>query len=377
MTQILIVGSDQVSRQTLAAVLSAEGYEGIWVEDGAAAIAALGQTQPAMVICDWQLAGSVSGIALCQHVHHHPRLSATLCLMLAPRQSSAKRINALEMGADDLLMKPLDPAELKARLRAGMRMWQLTRDLQTQKQLLEAELSEAEAYVRSLLPQDSLDHRVPIQSRFIPSRLLGGDCFDYYWLDPDYLAVYLLDVSGHGLGSALLSTSVLNVLRSQSLPNVNFYRPEKVLRALNETFPMTDQNEKYFTIWYGVYNRANRQLLYASAGHPPAILVSRTGASNTVERLRTPGMPVGMLPEANYGWQRCHVPPNSRLYLFSDGIYEIIQTDETLLGLDAFVDILAESAAHPSIDEILAAVTHRNAQDSFADDLSLLEVELN
>ena len=79
-------------------------------------------------------------------------------------------------------------------------------------------------------------------------------------------------------------------------------------RALNETFQMNYQNDKYFTIWYGVYNRVKRQLTYASAGHPPAILVSGTSPKNTeVQLLRTPGMPVGMFPEAKYVDACCHM----------------------------------------------------------------------
>lgn len=377
MTQILVIGADAASRLTLQAALASETCEAVWVGTGTEALQYLTEQQPAMVLCNWDLPGAVSALSVCQHIHQTPHLSTTLCFMLADRQDSTQRMAALDMGADDLLLKPLDEVELRARIRSGLRMWQLTRDFQEQKHLLEVELAEAEAYVRSLLPSDYRSGRVPISSRFIPSRLLGGDCYDYYWLDPDYLAIYLLDVSGHGLGSALLSTSVLNVLRSQSLPDVNFYRPEKVLKALNETFPMIDQNEKYFTIWYGVYNRANRQLLYASAGHPPGVLVSgQESGSPAIEQLRTSGMPIGMLPEATYRWQRCLVPPDSRLYVFSDGIYEILQADQSLLGLDAFVDILAAAPEDNRVDHILETVRHCNGQAAFADDLSLLEVDL-
>lgn len=190
--------------------------------------------------------------------------------------------------------------------------------------------------------------------------------------------MYLLDVSGHGLGSALLSTSVLNVLRSQSLPDVSFYRPEKVLRALNETFQMGDQNQKYFTIWYGVLNCANRQLLYASAGHPPAVLVS-VAADQTIStlRLRTPGMPIGMLPDAKYKWQRCQVPPNSNLYLFSDGLYEVLQNNEQYIGLDAFVDLLTLSSRDRSVDAILQSVMRRQASAIASDDMSLMMITID
>jgi sigma-B regulation protein RsbU (phosphoserine phosphatase) len=284
---------------------------------------------------------------------------------------------ALAKGADDWLARPINPNELKARVLAGKHILQLKQELQEQKQLLEAELAEAEAYVRSLLPGD-LTEKIPINARFIPSRLLGGDSYDYYWLDPDYLVIYLLDVSGHGLGSALLSTSVLNMLRSQSLPDVNFYRPEKVLKALNDTFQMNDQNEKYFTMWYGVYNRANRQLLYASAGHPPAVLISQTEQDpQTVECLKTSGLPIGMMPDVQYHWQRCHIPPASRLYLFSDGVYEIKQMDNTIMGLNDFIEILSEHPADCSIDNILAQVEARTRDRTLSDDLSLLEVHLD
>ncbi|MGD1907972.1 MAG: SpoIIE family protein phosphatase [Leptolyngbyaceae cyanobacterium] len=377
MKQILVIEAELSKRQLLQTVLTSEGYEVTWVEDGATALKVIKTLHPAMVICDWDLPGTTSGLTVCQAIKANPTLSNPFCLMLMIPGEAAERVQALEMGADDLLSKPIDAAELKARVRAGIRMWQLTQDLHEQKQLLEAELFEAETYVRSLLPRD-LNDEVAIQSRFIPSRLLGGDCYDYYWLDPDYLAIYLLDVSGHGLGSALLSTSVLNLLRSQSLPDVNFYRPERVIKALNETFQMTDQNEKYFTIWYGVYNRANRQLLYTSAGHPPAIIVSRDDQGmTTTAALRTSGMPVGMLPDVQYKWQRCHIPPNSRLYIFSDGIYEIMQADQTIMGLDAFIDILASVRPDQTIDDILNEVKTRNQNQPFSDDLSLLEIDLS
>jgi sigma-B regulation protein RsbU (phosphoserine phosphatase) len=332
---------------------------------------------PGVIICDWNLPGTTNALAICQTIKRHPLLSITSLLLLTARYSTADRVKGLEMGADDLLSKPVDINELNARVRAGLRIYQLTQDLRQQKQRMEAEMAEAEGYVRSLLPSDQTG-RVPIQSRFLPSQQLGGDCFDYYWLDPDYLAMYLLDVSGHGLGSALLSTSVLNVLRSQSLPDVSFYRPEKVLRALNETFQMIDQNQKYFTIWYGVLNCVNRQLLYASAGHPPAVLVSVDADQKiTTTRLRTPGMPVGMLPDAKYQWQRCNLPPNSSLYLFSDGLYEVLQRNEQYIGLDAFVDLLALAKREQGVDHILDTIIQLQAGETPSDDMSLMMVSLD
>lgn len=376
MTDILVIEHDAATEHFLVSALQQQGYSVTTARSGAEGLALAEKLLPGVIICDWSIPGETSGLDICQTLKHHPVLSTTSLLLLTTRYSTADRVKGLEMGADDLLSKPVDINELNARVRAGLRLYQLTQDLRRQKQRMEAELAEAETYVRSLLPPDH-DGKVPIQSRFLPSQQLGGDCYDYYWLDPDYLVIYLLDVSGHGLGSALLSTSVLNVLRSQSLPDVSFYRPEKVLKALNETFQMGDQNQKYFTIWYGVLNCANRQLLYASAGHPPAVLVSMAeDRTVTTTRLRTPGMPIGMLPNAKYQWQRCQLPPNSSLYLFSDGLYEVLQNNQQYIGLDHFVDLLAVAKQTNSIDHIFQTVLERQASDIASDDMSLMMISL-
>lgn len=374
MATILIIDNDPKTVRLLQQMLFSQGHQVVVADTGDAGLEQAQQRDPALIICAWDLPGQLTGLRVCQQIKQNPRLS-TFLLLLTRRNNSASRIQGLKAGADDLLTKPVNLAELAARLQAGLRLHQVTRDLQRQKQRLEAELAEAAAYVQSLLPPP-LVGKVPIDARFIPSRQLGGDCFDYYWLDPDYLVVYLLDVSGHGLGSALLSTSVLNVLRSQSLPGVNFYRPESVLRGLNEAFQMSNQHDKYFTIWYGVYNQASRQLSFASAGHPPAVLLSPSSASVTVQQLRTPGLPIGMLSEASFTWQRCQIPASSRLYVFSDGIYEVGSDPAALLGLDGFVDLLRTRTSTDDLNGLITKIQDYSQQSWFSDDASLLEIHL-
>jgi len=376
MTDILIIEHDAYTQQPLVEALVAQGYTVATADNGKEGLALAETLGPRVIISDLNIPGEIDGLSLCHLLKQDPRLDITVLILLTARYSAADRVKGLEAGADDLLSKPVDIEELNARVRAGLRLYQVTQDLRQQKSRLEAELAEAEGYVRFLLPPDQ-GGKVSIQSRFLPSQQLGGDCYDYYWLDPDYLVIYLLDVSGHGLGSALLSTSVLNVLRSQSLPDVSFYRPEKVLRGLNETFQMGDQHQKYFTIWYGVLNCANRQLLYASAGHPPALLVSLDEDHGLhTQRLYTPGVPVGMFPDSDYSWNQCQVPPQSRLYLFSDGVYEIWQSNQDYFGLEAFVDLIISTPGEVGIDPILDTVKAHHSSQVVPDDMSLVMVEV-
>lgn len=375
MFQILVIDDDTAVQELLRRTLKKQGYEVTVASNGEDGVAQAQKLRPALIICDW-IMPRLTGIDVCRRVKADPDLSTTQFFLLTSLGSIADRVKGLDAGADDFISKPIELNELQARVRAGLRLHQLSRDLKIAKQNLEAELAEAAEYVQSLLP-DPMTEPISIEAKFIPSRQLGGDCFDYNWLDADYLAIYLLDVAGHGLRAALPSVAVLNLLRSRALPNIDYYKPSDVLRALNTTFQMSYQNDKYFTIWYGVYNRISRQLVYASAGHPPAVLISQSPASTAkIQRLKTPGMPVGMFPDAPYIDNCCDVEDLSTLYIFSDGVYEIHQPDGNIWGLDPFVDLLAayNGASADQLELVLNYIQKLNAKAVFDDDWSLLKV---
>ena len=375
MFQILVIDDDTAVQELLRRTLKKQGYEVTVASNGEDGVAQAQKLRPALIICDW-IMPRLTGIDVCRRVKADPDLSTTQFFLLTSLGSIADRVKGLDAGADDFISKPIELNELQARVRAGLRLHQLSRDLKIAKQDLEAELAEAAEYVQSLLP-DPMVEPVSIESKFIPSRQLGGDCFDYNWLDSDYLAIYLLDVAGHGLRAALPSVAVLNLLRSRALPNIDYYKPSDVLRALNTTFQMSYQNDKYFTIWYGVYNRIDRTLVYASAGHPPAVLISQSPTSKAkVQQLRTAGMPVGMFPDARYVDNCCDVEDLSTLYIFSDGVYEIHQPDGDIWGLDPFIDLLAayNGGTADQLELVLNYTQKLNAKAVFDDDWSLLKV---
>lgn len=379
MNLILIIDDDPAIQILLKRTLHNQGYEVAVASNGEEGLAQALQLRPALVLCDW-IMPRMNGLEVCRQLKATPELSTTIFIMLTSRNSVEDRVEGLDAGADDFLSKPIEMPELKARVRAGLRLHEASRDLQEQKQLLETELAEAADYVRSILPDHITEPPVTIEARFIPSRQLGGDGFDYFWLDSEHLAIYLLDASGHGLRAALPTLSVLNILRSRALPKINYYQPSDVLRRLNETFQMTQRNDKYFTIWYGVYNSSTRILTYASAGHPPAILLSGTSASFVqVQRLKTHGLPVAMFPDADYIDECCEVEPASTLYIFSDGIYEINQADGTIWGLDPFVKLLVDCRQNNTctLDQVLQSLQVINPKDYFDDDLSLLEIHFD
>jgi phosphoserine phosphatase RsbU/P len=123
---------------------------------------------------------------------------------------------------------------------------------------------------------------VSVDWRYLPASTLGGDTIGYHWVDDDHLALYLVDVTGHGLDAALLSVSVANVIRAGALPGADMKQPDQVLAKLNNAFQGEQHGQRFFTIWYGVYHRASRTMTWAGGGHPPRLccfLASRIRSS--------------------------------------------------------------------------------------------------
>ncbi len=203
---------------------------------------------------------------------------------------------------------------------------------------LDRELGEASDYVLSILPAPITTGQILADWFYQPCTRLGGDTFGYQMLDSRCFAAFMLDVAGHGAGSALFSVTVANALRQRMLPDIDFRDPAAVVRGLNRMFPMERHNNLFFTIWYGVYNIVERALTFATAGHHPAFLLS-PGASQPVP-LGTRNPSIGIAADREVAAARAPVPPGSFLYLFSDGVFEITDQDGREWDLSQILSLL-------------------------------------
>jgi sigma-B regulation protein RsbU (phosphoserine phosphatase) len=325
----------------------------------------------------------VDGLTLVKFYRANPKTRDIPLIVLSTREEPTTKAEAFALGANDYLVKLPDKVELLARIRyhsAGY-IAQLQRNeayqalLESQKKLA-AELAEAAAYVRSLLPAP-ITGELEAEWRFVPSTQLGGDALGYHWLDDDHLAMYLLDVCGHGVGAALLSISAMNVIRSRTLPRTNFLQPAEVLAALNDSFQMEKHNNMYFTIWYGVYDKRQRRISYSCGGHPPAVLITGPDAASARPiLLETGGTIIGAMKGVTFKTAVCELQPYTKLYIFSDGTYEIFQPDGSLWEFEDFVRLLSSPTPQgiSDLDHIVARITAIRGMDSFDDDISLVNV---
>jgi serine phosphatase RsbU (regulator of sigma subunit) len=236
------------------------------------------------------------------------------------------------------------------------------------------DLDKASRYVQSLLPGRLLQGPILTDWCFQPSAQLGGDAFGHFMLDEHRFACYLIDVSGHGVGAAMHSVSIMNVLRQRVLLGADFGDPAQVLRQLNAMFQMDAHDGLMFSIWYGVFDRRDRVLRYASGGHHPAFL--DTPGAPALAALKTRNLVIGALAEAGFTAAEVAVPAGARLFLFSDGVFELHARDGRAWAL---ADLLPWLAQVPPADETPArwlqqAVLAQARPGPLDDDFSLLAV---
>ena len=251
--------------------------------------------------------------------------------------------------------------------------------LESQKALTD-ELNEAAGYIQSLLPEPINKDFLKTAWKHVPSSALGGDAFGYHWIDKDHMAIYLIDVCGHGVGAAMLCISAFNLIRSQSLTDTNFHSPASVLNALNQAFPMEQQNLKYFTIWYGVYSKSNQAIKYASAGHPHAIILKQDQAHSppALTKLGTKGVAIGCFDGIDFIENQIQLGTKNKLYVFSDGVYEITTADNKEMTLENFTDLVNDE--FNSMDELQSEAIYekirqlKNNDGPLDDDFSIVEL---
>ena len=248
--------------------------------------------------------------------------------------------------------------------------------LQLSQQMISAQLADAARYVRSQLPAN-LNDSVQTDWRYLPSSALGGDALDFFWIDRDHLVIFLLDVVGHGVGPALLATSILHLLRQRALKDGDPLDPVSVLSALNRSFQMDEHGDKVFSIWYGVFDRVSGIIRYATAGHPPALLIS-PGAqpSPEVTWLKGQGLWIGATPADTFEGGSAVVAQDAELYVFSDGLFELSTTEGPMLGLEGFGNLVASlyAAGDAELEGVLVEVRRVHGSDRFEDDASILKI---
>jgi sigma-B regulation protein RsbU (phosphoserine phosphatase) len=354
-----------------------------YCSDPTEALRTANEVSPTVILQDLVMP-EVDGLTLVRFFRANPRTRETPLIVLSTKEEAETKAQAFALGANDYLVKLPDKVELVARIRYHSRGYialqernEAYRNLSESRQQLADEIDQAARYVRSLLPPPLEEGQVRTTWRFVPSLYLAGDSFGYFWIDDDHFVIFLLDVSGHGVGAALMSVSAMNVIASQSLPNVDFRDPGQVLDGLCTAFDMDKHDGKYFTIWYAVYSPSTRTLVHSGAGHPSAALFGDQSSPGAVPiELESTGPPVGFGPSMGYDNVSTILPPGARLFVFSDGAFEIQQLDGSTWTQTEMLEYVTARLESPTLfDEFLSHLAELHGPGALDDDCSILRCE--
>jgi serine phosphatase RsbU (regulator of sigma subunit) len=186
-----------------------------------------------------------------------------------------------------------------------------------QRERLEQELLMARTIQERLLPSSMPEVRgFEIAASSVPSRQVGGDYFDFLWLDEERLGLAVGDVSGKGIPAALLMSNLQACLQGQVIHRGSV--AETVTR-MNSLLAASTDTHMFATFFYGVLDAARGELISTNAGHDPPVLVRADG---TLERLRSGGLILGMLPGQSYVEERSRIEMGDVLVCYTDGITE-------------------------------------------------------
>jgi serine phosphatase RsbU (regulator of sigma subunit) len=243
-----------------------------------------------------------------------------------------------------------------------------------QSEALSRDLERASHYVQSLLPAPWTQGPLLIDWCYQPSAKVGGDGFGYFALDAQRVVLYTIDVSGHGVGAAMHLVAVMNVLRQRNLQGADLARPAEVLAQLNHMFQMDRHDGMLFSAWYGVVHLGEGRVQFASGGHHPAYLMPAGGGAPRPLHTRNPC--VGAVPGLHFTSGETPIATGDRVYLFSDGVFEITARDGTAWSLDDFVALLGRQPAGARADseQLRRAVRQLARPGPLEDDFSLLSV---
>ncbi|MEX0283821.1 MAG: PP2C family protein-serine/threonine phosphatase [Paracoccaceae bacterium] len=404
MQRILIVDDSRLQRRIISRLLRKWGFEVVEAECGEDALDQYAEHSPEMVISDWMMPG-MNGLDLCRALRADSNERYCYFILLTSKSDKGEIAQGLDAGSDDFVTKPVDPVELRARITAGDRILSMQNELseknavinETLDQLREAydkidnDLQQARKIQQSLVPERNRRFgRSEISLLLKPCGHIGGDLVGMFSPGSNRLAFYSIDVSGHGITSAMMTARLGSYLSSRYLDqNVGtesrfekYYAllpPTEVARRLNQRLTADQGIDEYFTMVYCTADLKSGTVRLLQAGHPHPLIIRKDGS---YEFVGEGGLPIGLVSDVAFSQIELKLQPGDRLLLYSDGITECRRKSGEMIeeeGLKRLVSSLKDtSKGQDFLDDLFWALSQEMCPDTgLDDDVSALLFEFN
>lgn len=393
--RILVIDDARDMRIIIQQMLIKLGHEVDIAIDGQHGWDMLQVTDYEVVVSDWMMP-KLDGLELCKRIRKGIKESTfshyIYFILLTGMSGKVNLISGVEAGVDDFATKPANIDELYMRLRSAERVidreYALAKsknELQKIYGIIETDLKNAAITQTGLLPAPLEHDKVSASWLFKPAIYVGGDTFNYFCPSPDILVFFSIDISGHGISSAMLSMSLQSSLaltrglyggpisqdRLAEIPEIFANNINKLLFNHN--------SEHYLTMIFGIIDSRNNKLHFVQAGHPYPFWVDQQ--KNSIEPISVNGFPVGLFEGAEYETHHLSYKKGDKFILYSDGISE---NKSEINGkylenenLTEHFETIKSLSADEMIEEISTKWISEEQMEKLPDDVSVLIFEFN
>lgn len=382
--RILLVDDNPTNLSVLHDTLRGRGYEIRVARSGEQALQVAAKNRPDLVLLDIMMPPGIDGFETLRRLKDAPDTRDASVIFLSALDDTADRVKGLELGAVDYIGKPFKAEEVIARVNTHLTLQRLRQEIEAANRRMRRDLQAAALVQRSMLPTvPPADDRVRVGWIYEPCDELGGDSFGVHRLGPHHLGIYIVDVSGHGVPSALLAVSICRSLAPSAdpscvvtTPDGGITDPADLALRLNRLYPAEHQGGRYFTMAYAILDLESARLRMVTAGHPgPIVIRNGTPVAHHVEQ----SLPVGLLDGVTFAASDVALQPGDRLYLFSDGAYEDTNAADEPFGVERLTQTFIDGAAHPleaTLTQARDAACTWSATARLTDDFTIIGLEV-
>ena len=389
---ILAVDDTPANLQVLAGMLKDRGYKVRPVPSGKLALMAARRDPPDLILLDINMP-DMNGYAVCEELKAEDALKGIPVIFISALTDQLDKVKAFAVGGVDYITKPFQMEELHARVKTHLELRRLHIELEkTNARLaqvnyrMSVDLKAAAKIQKTFLPREV--PRIPgVDFAWVcrPCDELAGDGLNVIPLGDGKVGIYILDVVGHGVASALLSVTMSRLLSPPTDPSSILIQgggvgdltpPAEVAARLNQLFPFDSATEQFATMVYGILNAGTGEFRYVSAGHPGPVYLP-AGAPPVI--LEGEGFPIG-LADGAYEERSVRLRAGDRLYLYSDGATEAMDPAGKPFGDARFLQAIGQRRSEllaDSVGTLLKQIAQWHRAESPQDDISILAVEVS
>lgn len=391
---ILVVDDTAANLQVLTGMLKDRGYRVRPVPSGKLALVAARRDPPDLILLDINMP-EMNGYEVSMHLKRDELLKGIPIIFISALTEQSDKVKAFANGGVDYIPKPFQMEELHARVETHLKLRRLQLELEESNSKLmvansrmSRDLRAAAAIQQSFLPREVPNAPgVSFEWIYRPCDEMGGDGLNIVPLGNEQVGLYILDVSGHGVTSALLSVTMSRLLSPPSDPSSILIRkgegedratisaPAEVANHLNRLFPFDSVTHQFTTMIYGILNVVTGEFGYVSAGHPAAVHLPDGGDPLLLENK---GFPLG-ISDCPYEERSARLSLGDRLFLYSDGIPEAMDSAGKQFGNQRLMQTICKGRAESlktSMAILLEEITQWHGSASPQDDISILAIEI-